>query len=150
MVRRVCDQVSTGPSGVRDQSMPRMIAPISPPPARQAALPEVVPEETVGRPLLSLEDLGVDSTDSSSVARPMACGQRYVGEPPRPNRIRRESLYVTDAPVRTREGRLHRLGPALQRWDRAGGLASAEGTQPVYEWAQATGPPCDLQFGTRT
>ena len=36
MVRRAGDQVSTAPIGVVDQSMERISAPISPPPARQS------------------------------------------------------------------------------------------------------------------
>src|SRR3954464_15880476 len=38
MVRRLCGQPSTGPSGVRDQSKLRMSTPVSPPPARGPAL----------------------------------------------------------------------------------------------------------------
>ena len=36
-VRRLCGQASTGPSGVRDQSIARIRSPISPPPCRTAA-----------------------------------------------------------------------------------------------------------------
>src|SRR5665213_971812 len=36
-VRRLCGQVSGGPSGVADQSWARVKAPISPPPARKSA-----------------------------------------------------------------------------------------------------------------
>ena len=36
-VRRLCGQVSGGPSGVADQSKARVNAPISPPPARKSA-----------------------------------------------------------------------------------------------------------------
>ena len=36
-LRRLCGQLSTGPSGVSDQSLALISAPISPPPASQGA-----------------------------------------------------------------------------------------------------------------
>jgi len=41
MVRRACDQPWTGPTGVFDQSMDRMRAPISPPSAKPPSSGEV-------------------------------------------------------------------------------------------------------------
>jgi hypothetical protein len=37
IIRRLCGHVSTGPSGVRDQSRERMSVPISPPPTNTDA-----------------------------------------------------------------------------------------------------------------
>ena len=56
MLRNGCDQLETGPTGVCDQSIPRIIAPISPPPARQSAVEGPCPtrRRTTGFGLLAV------------------------------------------------------------------------------------------------
>src|SRR5215213_3232653 len=54
-VRRLCGQPETGPRGEDDQSKERIIAPISPPPARQSRLSRAAVRELTARTLVNPE-----------------------------------------------------------------------------------------------